>query len=161
MEGKLLLLVGAGIAALGFVSGMARLTACGDGSAARKICRFGVLAWFAAALWVTILSRSEVAWSALRLNPLRSLKLDGLIGNVLLFLPFGGMLRCLGADMKHCAAAGLGVSLLIETTQLLTRRGIADVNDLLANTLGAVLGAWLLMRGIRYFHHHTKQKRTN
>jgi glycopeptide antibiotics resistance protein len=65
-------------------------------------------------------------------------------GNVLLFAPFGFLLPLLVPAMRRwwrTVAAAAGVSLLIELYQLAwpsVRR--ADVNDLLMNALGALLG---------------------
>jgi glycopeptide antibiotics resistance protein len=65
-------------------------------------------------------------------------------GNLLLFAPFGFLVSLLVPAMRRwwrVLAAGAGVSLLIELYQLAwpsVRR--ADVNDLLMNALGALLG---------------------
>ena len=71
--------------------------------------------------------------------------------NVVLFLPFG-LLRPLlwpALDRLGCVAAGgFAFSLLIELSQLLNNRR-TDVDDLLMNTLGAVLGL-LLYRALAW-----------
>jgi glycopeptide antibiotics resistance protein len=65
-------------------------------------------------------------------------------GNVLLFAPFGFLLPLLVPAVRRwwrVLAAGAGLSLLIELYQIAwpsVRR--ADVNDLLMNALGALLG---------------------
>ena len=67
--------------------------------------------------------------------------------NVLLFLPFGWLAPRLWKkwdSMRRIAAAAFCLSLLIEASQLLNAR-FSDVDDLILNTLGAVLG-WLLFR---------------
>ncbi|WP_454130851.1 VanZ family protein [Microbacterium lacticum] len=73
--------------------------------------------------------------------------------NVLLFLPLGFFLRVLGGrGILTALLVGFGVSLVIETTQLTGVWGIYpcayrvfDVDDLLMNTLGAVLGSALAL----------------
>lgn len=73
--------------------------------------------------------------------------------NVLLFVPLGFLLRYrFGRGLAVTAGIGLAVSLLIEVTQGSALFGIypcpyrvADVDDLISNTLGAVVG-WGLAR---------------
>ncbi|MBN9176784.1 MAG: VanZ family protein [Microbacterium sp.] len=73
--------------------------------------------------------------------------------NVLLFLPLGFFLRVLGGrGILVAFVTGLGVSLVIETTQLTGVWGlypcayrVFDVDDLLTNTVGAVLGSVLAL----------------
>ena len=75
------------------------------------------------------------------------------IQNVFLFVPLGIFLPLLGRRyrrMKHALLFGFCMSLLIELLQIFTYRA-TDVNDLITNTAGAVLGfflAQLLMRTI-------------
>jgi glycopeptide antibiotics resistance protein len=69
--------------------------------------------------------------------------------NVLLFVPLGFFLRVLGGrGVLTALAVGLGLSLFVETTQLTGVWGVYpcayrlfDVDDLVTNTLGAVLGS--------------------
>lgn len=69
--------------------------------------------------------------------------------NVLLFLPLGFFLRVFfGRGIVVALAVGLGLSLVIETTQLTGVWGlfpcayrVFDVDDLLTNTTGALLGS--------------------
>ena len=62
--------------------------------------------------------------------------------NVVLFLPFGFLLPFLWKEtdsLRKTAAGGFMLSLLIELSQLLNNRS-TDVDDLILNTAGAVLG---------------------
>ena len=62
--------------------------------------------------------------------------------NVILFVPFGFMIPVLWEkynSMKETVTAGFCLSLMIELLQLLTYRA-TDINDLIANTLGTLLG---------------------
>ncbi|WP_396658802.1 VanZ family protein [Microbacterium oxydans] len=93
-------------------------------------------------------------------NPLRQPALLQLVFNVLLFVPLGFFVRVLaGRGMLTALAAGFGLSLLVETTQLTGVWGVYpcayrffDVGDLMTNTLGAVIGcivAILVPRSLR------------
>lgn len=74
-----------------------------------------------------------------------------LVLNVLLFVPLGFFLRILGGrGILMAGAAGLGTSLLVELTQLTGVWGIYpcayrvfDIDDLLTNTTGALVGSVL------------------
>lgn len=63
-------------------------------------------------------------------------------GNILIFLPLGLLPPLLWGKMEKLwktALFGFGVSLFIEVTQLILPRG-TDVDDLLLNTFGTLLG---------------------
>ncbi|WP_229071054.1 VanZ family protein [Actinoplanes sp. DH11] len=73
------------------------------------------------------------------------------VANIVMFLPFGALLPMLTriATVRQIALASLAASTVIELVQFATNVLVssgrtADVNDLLANTLGGVLGfvAW-------------------
>jgi glycopeptide antibiotics resistance protein len=82
-------------------------------------------------------------------GPDKSLLLET-AANVLLFLPFGAALRLRGLGIGRTALLGLLVSAFVEGAQLLVISGrTASVDDLLLNTLGAVVGNALLMRPTR------------
>lgn len=64
-------------------------------------------------------------------------------GNLLGFIPFGLLLPLAFPWFRHLfkmLLAGFMVSLGYETTQLLTGLGIWDVDDLLLNTAGVLIG---------------------
>lgn len=49
-------------------------------------------------------------------------------------------------ESKRILAVGFALSAFCELLQYLTGRGMADVNDVLFNTLGAAVGVWLARR---------------
>lgn len=64
-------------------------------------------------------------------------------GNVLGFLPFGFILPVIQPKMNHfflIVLSGFLLSLGVEVIQLFTRVGSFDVDDLILNTIGALLG---------------------
>ncbi len=71
------------------------------------------------------------------------------VGNIALFLPLGFFPPLLwqNVSLKSAALIGFAVSAFIELCQLPLPRDF-DVDDLILNTLGAVLG-WLLTRAVR------------
>lgn len=68
------------------------------------------------------------------------------IENVLLFIPYG-FLYCWNFPRKMrilcCTLSGAAVSLGVETMQLLTGRGYFQIDDIVTNTLGALIGGLL------------------
>ena len=65
-----------------------------------------------------------------------------LFGNVLIFMPFGFFMPMASKYRSFFAALfySFGLSLCVETFQLITKVGSFDVDDLLLNTIGGVLG---------------------
>ncbi len=69
-----------------------------------------------------------------------------LVANIVLFVPFGVLVGLLRGRTWVVVALGLATSLVIETTQLLLLPDrVADVRDLLANTLGTAVGLGVLV----------------
>lgn len=66
-----------------------------------------------------------------------------LLGNILIFLPFGMLVPFLTKRFKKFWGVTLltfELSLLVELVQLVTKVGSCDVDDLLLNTVGGMLG---------------------
>lgn len=105
-------------------------------------------AYIAAVLWITLFSRIGDGYRGFLL-PFHSyveiLKgewkpLLENIGNIALFIPLGVALKWSG--VKDVKKAGLLSSLLIEVLQFTFALGTFECDDLIHNTLGAVIGAW-------------------
>jgi glycopeptide antibiotics resistance protein len=74
------------------------------------------------------------------------LALRNIIGNILLFIPLGLIAPFLFSKLRTTrwiVLFGLTFSFCIETFQLILKIGVSDVDDLLYNTLGAILGFWI------------------
>lgn len=66
-----------------------------------------------------------------------------LAGNVIGFMPFGTLLPVLAREARKCWKTGLisfEISALIEVSQLIFQVGCFDVDDIMLNTLGGLLG---------------------
>lgn len=105
-------------------------------------------AYIAAVLWITLFSRIGEGYRGFLLpfhsyveilKGNRQFLLEN-IGNVVLFIPLGVALKCGG--MKDVKKAGFLASLLIEVLQFTFALGTFECDDLIHNTLGAVIGAW-------------------
>ena len=70
--------------------------------------------------------------------------------NIMLFVPMGYLLPYLSGWFRakvrvRPAVACFAISLLIENLQLITRRGFYDMDDLVSNTLGGIIGQYLFL----------------
>ena len=76
-------------------------------------------------------------------------------GNIGWFVPFGFLLPLLlkRKSFLFTIALGAGFSFFIETTQYIFYKGVAELDDLILNTLGAGIGYCLY----RYLQHIRKQ----
>lgn len=79
-----------------------------------------------------------------------------IVGNVVIFMPFGALVtffmrksRCVVPKVILISAA---FSCAIELTQLFTRVGSCDVDDVILNTLGGFIGSL-----IYYIHYHRRK----
>lgn len=105
-------------------------------------------AYIAAVLWITLFSRLGTERRSFLLpfhsyveilKGNRQFLLEN-IGNVVLFIPLGVALKCGG--MKDVKKAGFLASLLIEVLQFTFALGTFECDDLIHNTIGAIIGAW-------------------
>ena len=105
--------------------------------------------YFAALLWLTLLSRERTTstsvlppfWSYVEIFKGNLRSLYYVVANVLLFVPFGFFVaKYLGKSIKRVLIFGLFTSALIEFIQLGLKLGSFEVDDLVHNTLGAVIG---------------------
>ncbi len=81
-----------------------------------------------------------------RLGITSNLFMINVVGNIVAFIPFGMFLPMLFAKCKNIlltALLSLEFSILIEVTQIVSKVGSFDVDDLLLNTLGGVCGVML------------------
>ena len=81
---------------------------------------------------------------------------SNLIGNILLFVPIGLLLPILSQWYKKwhkMLIVGFCLSLVIEGIQGITRRGYFDIDDLILNTIGTMVG-WMLWKTITSFWRH-------
>ncbi len=68
-----------------------------------------------------------------------------IMGNLFLFFPMGVLLPCVATKLKGAKPllAGVGMILAVEVVQYFTARGSFDVDDIILNSVGLVLG-WLV-----------------
>jgi glycopeptide antibiotics resistance protein len=113
------------------------------------------------AAWVLLFLDMTLRWfpgdhPPANLTPFRTIQRDwheggfhfwiNLVGNVGYFVP-GGFLylrrRGSGTRLADVALAAAGLSVAIELAQFLSGRRVADVDDVLLNVAGALVGYWV------------------
>ena len=80
------------------------------------------------------------------------------INNILFFIPFGFLLDGIIDDKwKYVTAIAMVSSALIELTQYITARGLTELDDMTANTIGAGIG-FLLWKVVTRMMDSQKKK---
>lgn len=106
-------------------------------------------AYVASVLWITLLSRIGSEYRAFLfpfysyreiLKESKQFLLEN-IGNVVLFVPLGAILSCIGVNaFKRTILIGFSSSITIELLQTIFSLGTFECDDIMHNTLGALLG---------------------
>ena len=90
------------------------------------------------------------------------LSFTNLAGNVLVFVPFGffSAMASRKRNFLRTSLDGFLLSLVVETFQLLTMVGSFDVDDLILNTFGVMLGflGFVFCNGIRRIYDKNKKR---
>lgn len=79
-------------------------------------------------------------------------ELPTLVYNVMAFMPLGFLLPCISVRLRHWDTvffAGLLLALGLECAQLVTMLGTADVDDVILNVTGALMGYGLFQLATR------------
>lgn len=79
---------------------------------------------------------------------------ENLVGNLVVFLPFGYVLPIISKQAKHFIILliyAFFFSLAIEVFQLVSAFGAFDVDDILLNCIGAIVGFFILKLNERLF----------
>ena len=95
-------------------------------------------------------------------DQLGMLTFTNLAGNVLVFVPFGFLAAMASRKRSFIRTSldGFLLSLMVETFQLLTMVGSFDVDDLILNTFGVMLGflGFVFCNGIRRIYDKNKKR---
>ena len=81
--------------------------------------------------------------------------------NIILFMPLGVSAHWLTRRRSRALALGIATTVLVETLQWGVIPGrYASLGDLLANTLGTVIGAWLAVQSIAFLNNTADRARS-
>lgn len=129
----------------------------GVGKGIRYASAFLLAEYFALLLYFTVFIRPESKERELQLIPFWSYKAiiaDGTkvlieehLMNVAVFIPIGILLAIVlkGVKWWKVMLAGMGVSLIVEVMQYIMRRGYCEIDDVIHNSIGCLIGLGLVL----------------
>ncbi len=90
-----------------------------------------------------------------------NMMLLNILGNIICFMPFGFFLPVLFEKLRHGISVTIATftfSLLVEIFQLIFKIGCFDVDDIILNTLGGILGyiIYLIVRTVKKNYKSSK-----
>lgn len=108
----------------------------------------GYIMYLVVLLFITFLSREDSSRKTLDLELFSSWGINNrnnafVVENILLFVPYGFLSAWVIKEVRNviaCTMLGAATSLLIEWMQLLTGRGIFQIDDVITNTIGTTIG---------------------
>ncbi len=84
-----------------------------------------------------------------------------IIGNILMLIPLGALLRlmCRRLNAIYIGIISCACSVCIELTQYFTGRGLLEFDDIFHNTLGAVIGYFIMKRLLGRLNNASEERR--
>lgn len=121
----------------------------------KTIVGFFFITYVVMVLFIALFSREPGSRDMLSLVPFSTFGTTAqshayVIENIMMFIPFGCLLPVISERMKspkYCLLMAFVSSLSIEVTQVITKMGYGQVDDVMTNVLGAAVGFlvfWLL-----------------
>ncbi len=116
-------------------------------------------------LSVTVLSRDSVDTRVMELRPLWSYSKaimnsdlrQQIVANIIMFIPFGYILSLIS---KRIALFGFIIPIFIEMLQWFFHKGLCEIDDVISNCIGLLLGFGLLTIKERFFRIEKKAHRS-
>ena len=112
-------------------------------------------------LWFTIFNRSvrpssaqtDLFWSYKAwINDQNNQIGQEILANIVMFMPFGFLLSSIVTKHRLVFPAAILFSLIIETLQLFLMRGLFEWDDVVSNTIGAIMGIGLFLIFDKYIN---------
>lgn len=133
-----------------------------------------LLTWLFAILFLmffsTVIGRESIDTISLKLTPFWSIEaiqngyietLYEKIYNVIFFIPYGFLLRLYFRRKAFSSTLLVGfiTSSLIECLQLITKTGTCEIDDVICNTVGCLIGSLLAVGIVKLFNGEKNDKR--
>ena len=104
----------------------------------------------------TVLARSGYETPQYDFSVLRGGDWDQFLSNILMFIPVGFLMP--RAVRKWPLLWGVLFSCFIELSQLVLRRGLCEIDDVISNSVGNMIGYLIFTAGVRLCHANKKTK---
>ena len=126
----------------------------------KRFCQTALVVYAFFIIYMAVLSRSVAKQSCIKMDLLQCyLQPSGnssrdVVVNIVGFIPVGTLVGFLSRRHRVAKAllAGVMISLSIEVSQLIWKKGVFDVDDIFNNAVGAVIGgaiAWFMVKSPR------------
>ena len=95
-------------------------------------------------LYLTVIGRRPYHGNHLQLEPFWSYKIPGeyrqIVYNILFFIPYGALLYLCFKKKWQVILSAFVLSLTVEISQYVFRVGLCEIDDIIHNTLGVIIG---------------------
>ena len=117
-----------------------------------RILEFCLITYIVAVLFIALLSREPGSRDMISLIPFSTVGSTAqshayVVENIIMFIPFGFLLPQLWAHMRNlglCLLSAFITSMVIEVTQVVTKMGYGQTDDVITNVIGAAIGFGIL-----------------
>lgn len=126
------------------------------------ICKFAFFPYILLILWLILINRTPTHSQTIAplfyelkliIQTQDTWSIIDSVRNLLMLMPFGFMIAEIFPKFRSIykiALIALTFSVFIETAQLLTARGTCQIDDIMNNTLGAMVGGYIQMKIQKY-----------
>lgn len=100
-------------------------------------------------LYLTVIGRRSYHGSHIQLEPFWSYKVPGeyrqIVYNILFFIPYGAILYLCFKKKWQVIVTTLALSVTVEVLQYVCRVGLCEIDDVVHNTLGVIIGMFAVI----------------
>ena len=100
-------------------------------------------------LYLTVIGRRSYHGNHLQLEPFWSYKIPGeyrqIVYNILFFIPYGALLYLCFKKKWPVVVTAFALSLTVEISQFVFRVGLCEIDDVIHNTLGVIIGMFAVI----------------
>ncbi len=100
-------------------------------------------------IYLTVIGRKPYHGGHIQLEPFWSYKVPGeyrqIVYNILFFIPYGALLYLCFKKKWPVVVTAFALSLTVEISQFVFRVGLCEIDDVIHNTLGVIIGMFAVI----------------